>query len=78
MSNPGHLVFIGLCIIHNVLLDSSVVRPRGLSSGIILPKIFLKKNTPVLKRVVKLDKMEIKMECIVCTYPMVDNNILNE
>ena len=30
MSNQGHLVFIELCIIHNVLLDSGSVRPRGL------------------------------------------------
>ena len=29
MSNQGHLVFIGLCIMHNVLLDSGAVRPRG-------------------------------------------------
>ena len=29
-SNQGNLVFIGLCIIHNVLLDSGAVRPRGL------------------------------------------------
>ena len=27
-SNEGHWVFIGLCIIGNVLLDSGVVRPR--------------------------------------------------
>ena len=29
-SNQGHLVFIGMCIILNVLLDSGAVRPRGL------------------------------------------------
>ena len=29
-SNQGHLVFIGLCIMHNVLLDSGAVMPRGL------------------------------------------------
>ena len=29
-SNQGRSVFIGLCIIHNVLLDSGAVRPRGL------------------------------------------------
>ena len=29
-SNQGHWVFIGLCIIDNVLLDSWTVRPRGL------------------------------------------------
>ena len=29
-SNQGRLVFIGLCIIHNVLLDSGAVRPRCL------------------------------------------------
>ena len=28
-SNQGHWVFIGLCIIGNVLLDSGAVRPRG-------------------------------------------------
>ena len=30
MSNQCHLVFIGLCIIHNVLLDSGALRPRCL------------------------------------------------
>ena len=30
MSNQGHLVFFGLCIILNVLLDSGAVSPRGL------------------------------------------------
>ena len=30
MSNQGHWVFIGMCIIDNVLLDSGAVRPRGL------------------------------------------------
>ena len=29
-SNQGHLVFIWLCIILNVLLDSGAVRLRGL------------------------------------------------
>ena len=29
-SNQGHWVFIGLCIIDNVLLDIGVVMPRGL------------------------------------------------
>ena len=29
-SNQGHLVFFGLCIMLNVLLDSGAVRPRGL------------------------------------------------
>ena len=29
-SNQGHLVFIGLCIILNVLLNSGAVRLRGL------------------------------------------------
>ena len=28
-SNQGHWLFIGLCIIDNVLLDSGAVRPRG-------------------------------------------------
>ena len=28
--NQGHLVFIGLCIIDNVLLDSGAFMPRGL------------------------------------------------
>ena len=28
--NQGHLVFMGLCIILNVLLDSRADRPRGL------------------------------------------------
>ena len=27
--NQGHLVFIGLCIIHNVLLDSGAIKPRN-------------------------------------------------
>ena len=31
-SNQGHLVFFGLCIMLNVLLDSGAVRPRGLLS----------------------------------------------
>ena len=29
-SNQGHLVFIGMCIILNVLLNSAAVMPRGL------------------------------------------------
>ena len=29
-SNQGYLVFIGVCIIYNILLDSGAVRPRGL------------------------------------------------
>ena len=28
--NKGHLVFIWLCIIHNVILDSGAIRPRSL------------------------------------------------
>ena len=36
MSNQGHWVFIGLCIIYNVLLDSGAVRPRGLLFGMKL------------------------------------------
>ena len=32
----SHLVLIGLCIIHNVLLDSRAVRPRGLLTIVTL------------------------------------------
>ena len=57
-SNQGHLVFIELCIILDVLLDSGAVRPRGLLScelGQILTRYDFLWARPVILSNVRTD-----------------------
>ena len=46
-SNQCHLVFIGLCIMDSVFLDSGAVRPRSLLSGLRLPESCIVTIKPV-------------------------------